>query len=78
MCILCNLAVVLEQNHLVPVYEYAFSVCVSQICVMIISTEAMHNLFTLSPFCSFRGQVHEHLQGVPGGYIWLSKTSSYN
>uniref|UniRef100_A0A453M148 Uncharacterized protein n=1 Tax=Aegilops tauschii subsp. strangulata TaxID=200361 RepID=A0A453M148_AEGTS len=24
--------------------------------------------------CSFRGQVHEHLQGVPLRRIWLSKT----
>lgn len=28
-------------------------------------------------FCSFRGQVHEHLQGVPLRRIWLSKTRAY-
>ena len=30
----------------------------------------------VQPFCSFRGKVHEHLQGVPGGFIWLSKIRS--
>jgi len=30
----------------------------------------------VQPFCSFRGKVHEHLQGVPGGFIWLSKIQS--